>query len=149
MFSRQLLVEQVKNHLPHNNHDVFSYGSVTYQDKAVEISLPWTEVMDEGLAAVLDDYQIRRGVVNELYSTKNRDWESEQEFRIICVQWDVADDEADLAIDIPFEGTLVGVVLGEKYSALSDQSLRSLRSAPKDLDVTRCEWHGGVPILLK
>lgn len=57
--------------------------------------------------SIVDDMTTARGVVGNLYLTKNRDWESEREFRVIdIVLWDLPDEELDDPLDVPYAARL-------------------------------------------
>jgi len=147
VFKRQELIELVDEHRPHGNGDLFTYGRVTYQDQALTVPLPWTDVVDQGIEAVLDDFQIRKDAATHLYTTKNTDWESEQEFRIVYVQWDVPDENMDVPISIPFEASLDAIVLGEHFPDTERNVMQLRAGMPAEIDLLQCQWHSGVPIL--
>ena len=147
VFERSELVGLVDENLPHGDGDLFSYGSVTYEDQALTIPLPWMEVVDQGIDAVLDDFQVRKGAADHLYFTKNTDWRSEEEFRIVCVQWNVSDEEEDQPITIPYESSLLAIVLGEHFPDTELSVIRSRAGLSSGVDLLRCGWHSGVPCL--
>ena len=147
VFERSELVRLVDEHLPHGDGDLFSCGSVTYDDQALTIPLPWMEVVDQGIDAVLDDFQVRKGAADQLYFTKNTDWRSEEEFRIVCVQWNVSDEEEDQPITVPYESSLLAIVLGEHFPDTELSVIRSRTGLASSVDLLRCEWHSGVPCL--
>ena len=140
VFKRQEL-ELVDEHRPHGNGDLFTYGGVTYQDQALTVPLPWTDVVDQGIEAVLDDFQIRKDAAKHLYTTKNTDWESEQEFRIVHVQWDVPDEKMDVPISIPFEASLEAIVLGEHFPDTERNVMQFRAGMPAEIDLLQCQWH--------
>ena len=147
VFGRGELVRLVDGHRPHGDGDLFSCGRVSYVDQALTIPLPWMDVVEQGIDAVLDDFQIRRGAASHLYFTKNTDWRSEEEFRIVYVEWNVSDDETDQPLLIPYESSLLAIVLGEHFPTSELEALRSRKVIPGDVDVLRCEWHSGAPCL--
>jgi hypothetical protein len=147
VFDRQKLIELVDNHRPHGDGDLFTYGTVTYLDHALTVPLPWIDVVDQGIEAVLDDFQIRKDAARHLYTTKNTDWESEQEFRIVYVEWHVSEEAIDTPISIPFEGSLEAIVLGEAFPETEHNVMEFRSGMPAGLDVLQCQWHSGVPIL--
>jgi DUF2971 family protein len=147
VFDRQELIELVDEHLPHGDGDLFTVGQVRYQDTAITIPVPWMRVIDEGIEAALDHVQLRRGMVGNLYMVKNRDWESEQEFRIVCVRWNVPDQEIDTPIPIPFRDSLKWIVLGEHFPDHEESVLTYRKGAPSGLGILKCVWDSGVPTL--
>lgn len=147
VFDRQELIELVDSHIPHGNGDLFTFGQVSYQDRALTIPIPWTRVVDEGIACVLGNEQLRKGMVNHLYMLKNRDWESEQEFRIVYVRWNIPHQEVDTPIPIPFQDSLKWIVLGEHFPDHERSVITYRKGVPSSLGILRCEWHSGVPLL--
>ena len=148
VFDRSRLVRLVDEHRPTGDGDLFSCGRVHYVDRALTIELTWTAVVDDGIANVLDDFQIRRGVADHLYFTKNTDWMSEEEFRIVFVEWDVSDETANTPITIPYESSLLAVVLGEHFPETELDLLRGQKGMSNEVELLSCQWSSGVPYLV-
>lgn len=78
-----------------------------------------------------------------LYLTKNTDWESEQEFRVVVVRRIVPSGEELESIKVDYRGALRAAVLGERY----DGDIAAILHDHPELDVLRCWWGDGVPVL--
>jgi hypothetical protein len=148
IFDKAELVKLVESHIPEGNGNLVTVGQVDYQDRAVTIPVPWERVIDEGIEAVLGDMELRKGLVEHLYLTKNRDWESEQEFRIVFVRWEIPEREMDEPIPIPFQDSLKWIVLGEQFPSYEKSVITYRKGVPPALGILDCEWHSGVPILV-
>lgn len=91
----------------------------------------------EARAEVTRIVEERRG---DLFFMKNRDWESEQEYRYMAI----SDAEE---VYVPVAGSLVGIVLGQdfpstEFSVLGD---RLRRNGLQDVRCARLRWMDGVP----
>jgi uncharacterized protein (DUF2132 family) len=146
-FDRALLVEQADVHRPAGNGDLFSFGRVVYADAPIHIPLSMEDVRANGIESVLDDYQTWRGVASGLYFTKNTDWASEQEFRIVIVRWNLPEDQWDVPLGIPLGESLRAVVIGEAFAASDVQPLRRWLEKWPEVDLIRCVWDRGAPSL--
>jgi len=147
VFSCSDFIDLVDDQIPHGDGDLFAAGSVRYVDRALSISLSWTDVVDDGIEATLDRFQTERWTPNDLYFTKNQDWESEREFRIVCSLWNVAETEEHKPLPIAYGSSLRGIVLGEHFPEAEGALIASRMDSQTELGVVRCEWHSGVPIL--
>jgi len=92
-------------------------------------------------ATAIADERIRQHYQNFLLH-KNRDWESEVEFRTLIIASDVA------YVDVPLQEALAAVVLGELYPNHELQVLgfRLSQLGLADLALARCLWRNGAPI---
>lgn len=116
---------------------------VEYRDHALTIRLSVRDLEERGIEETLDDYRTRRGEAMRLYLTKNTDWESEQEFRVVVVRR-VVPPGADLEpIKVDLRGALKAVVLGEQY----DGDIAAILRGHSEVDVLRCWWGDGIPLL--
>jgi hypothetical protein len=147
VFRRDVMVEQVDRHRPLADGDLFSCGAVTYLDTPLRIPLVMAEVAARGVLEALDDLQVRRGVAGELYFTKNTDWASEEEFRIVVVRWNLPLPELDNPLDIPFGGALRAVVVGDGYLEANLPGLLHRMAGYPEVEIVRCSWEGGAPVL--
>ena len=147
VFGFSEFINHVNDQIPHGNGDLFAPGSVRYVDRSLSISLPWADVVDDGIEVALDAFQTERWTPNDLYFTKNRDWESEREFRIVCSLWNVPEGEEDKPIPIAYGPSLKGIVLGESFPVTEGEHIASRVDDQTELGAVRCEWHSGVPIL--
>ena len=112
-------------------------GPVSYIDKS--LTLPMS-IRTSTLDNIHDDV-LATDLINHLYLTKNRDWESEREHRFVILTWAY---ETDTPIDIPFGTALRAVVLGEACALCSPASgLPRLET----VDFYRCTWSRGTPSL--
>jgi hypothetical protein len=142
-FDRTGLLEAIDEQLLHHDGDLFFWGRVEYQDQPLTIPLRVPDLVDIGIEKALDDLQTRKGTAQHLYMTKNTDWESEQEFRIVVVRWNVPKSEANVPIKIDFRGCLKAIVLGEHFAG----DIATLLGTRTGVDVLRCWWGDGVPLL--
>jgi hypothetical protein len=141
------LVGQVDEYRPHRDGDLFSVGRVVYSDKPLRLAIKLVDIDHRDALGVLDDYQIRKGVAGELYFTKNTDWASETEFRIVVVHWNLPEDEISKPLRIPHGPALRAIVLGDRFSAKSVDRLREDIGEYPGVDLLRCSWEGGAPVL--
>jgi hypothetical protein len=123
--------------------DLFLYGKVEYRDQPLTIPLEVGDLVKAGIAEVLDHLQVLKGAASHLYMTKNTDWQSEQEDRVVVVRWDVPTSEENQPLEIDFVEALKAIVLGEQYP----DDVRPLLGGRKGVDVLRCWWGDGVPML--
>lgn len=147
VFRRDEIVGQVDDHRPHADGDVFSCGRVNYADMPLHIALLMADVRDRGIADVLDNLQTRRGAVGDLYFTKNSDWSSEQEFRVVVVRWAIPQEEWEVPLDIPFGNSLLAIVLGEAATEPGVAAVRSALERHPTAALLRCRWDRGAPLL--
>ena len=147
VFKKFDLVSAIDDGVEHADGDLFAPGKVLYQDHPTTTVLDWEEIRTLGIEQVLDREQSRRFAANELYLRKVRDWESEQEYRIVFVRWDPAPDEIDSPIDIPFQLTLVAVILGQEFPDDEVPEIRELLEPHGDVELWRCRWESGNPTL--
>lgn len=143
VFDRTELLEAVDHQLPHEDGDLFTWGKVAYRDQRLTIPLLVPTLAEVGIEAALDDLSVRRGAAGHLYLTKNTDWESEQEFRIVVVRWNVADNSVDQPIDVAFGTTLRAIVLGDRFTG----DIVAMLADRDGVDALRCRWGDGVPLL--
>ena len=79
-----------------------------------------------------------------LYLTKVRDWQSEEEYRIAGVLWYLPNEMLDSALPAPFEEALLGVIVGESY-----RDRGNLKTIVEDhfgsgvLPILQCQWRDG------
>jgi Protein of unknown function (DUF2971) len=143
VFDRTELLESVDNRIPHQQGDLFTWGKVAYRDQALTIPLSVPMLADVGVEAALDNLSVRQGAVEHLYLTKNTDWESEQEFRIVVIRWNVGDKSVDEPIDVAFGNALRAVVFGDRFTG----DIVAMLADRPDVDALRCRWGDGVPLL--
>lgn len=116
-----------------------SVAEVAYEDLPAVLDTP---------AEDLDDIRNTPGfwtAVSRLYTTKNRDWESEHEYRALVAAPDLAAPEkATEPYKVNFNGSLIAVILGEQYPG--PHLLQSgLKSAPVNPPVFQCTWTAAAP----
>lgn len=146
VFDQVELVEGVDNGRPGGNGDLFAAGEVQYVDGELEIDLNMEDVASLGLEAALEQVQVARHAASSLYFTKNLDWASEREYRIVVVRWNVPDDQRDEPIVIDFKDSLKAVILGEEFKLT--KATRYLMQEHPQAELLRCEWVRGAPHLL-
>lgn len=147
VFHRDVLIRQVDDHRPVRNGDLFSVGRVVYSDKSLRLAIKLVDIDRQDALGVLDDYQIEKGVAGELYFTKSTEWESETEFRIVVVHWNLPSDELSRPLRIPFGPALAAVILGERFPASDlDRVLEATRHYA-GVEVLLCRWESGAPRL--
>lgn len=143
VFNKLALIEAIDKQIPHASGDLFFCGNVEYRDQPRTIPLKVGDLVNAGIAEVLDNLRVLEGAAHHLYMTKNTDWQSEQEYRIVVVRWDVAAAEENRPLAIDFRDALRAVVLGEHYAG----DVEALLGARSGVDVLRCWWGDGVPML--
>lgn len=143
VFNKLALLEAIDKQIPHAAGDLFLYGNVEYRDQPRTIPLKVGDLVNAGIAEVLDHLQVLKDAASHLYMTKNTDWQSEQEYRIVVVRWDVAATEENQPLEIDFRDALKAIVFGEHYAG----DVKTLVGARIGVDVLRCWWGDGVPML--
>jgi hypothetical protein len=143
VFDRTELLSAVDQQIPHEPGDLFTYGKVAYRDQPLTIPLSVPQLAERDIEAVLDDFSVRKGAAEHLYFTKNTDWESEQEFRIVVVRWNVPDRSVDDPIDVQFGNALRAIVFGDRFTG----DIAEMLSGRSGVDALRCRWGDGVPVL--
>lgn len=125
-----------------------TWGRVQYLDEPISIELNADVRSDEHLTELLDEAMSGRYVASNLYMKKLKDWESEREFRIAEVIWNVPETELDEPLYIPISTSLRTVIVGEAFPEGQLDALRSsLDGRPGNPELLRCTWQGGVPFL--
>jgi len=143
VFDGTELLEAVDSQIPHQHGDLFTWGKVAYRDQALTIPLSVPMLADVGVDAALDNLSVRQGAVEHLYLTKNTDWESEQEFRIVVVRWNIGDDSVNEPIVVAFGNALRAVVFGDRFTG----DVEVMLSGRDAVDALRCRWGDGVSLL--
>ena len=131
----------------HEEGDVYVWGNVIYRDAPTTTVLNWDEIREHGIDQVLDREQSKKFAATELYLRKVRDWESEQEYRLVHVRWDAPADEIDAPLDVSFASTLTAVILGEAFPEDEVDLIRELVAQYPDVEIWRCRWETGDPTL--
>lgn len=146
VFDQVELLSRVQEAVPTRDGNITTWGSVRYVDAPLDVPVSGAFSSAEDLRLALDEMTSQRGVVSDLYMTKNRDWESEREFRVVVVNWNLPDAELDEPLFVPLGDCLRAVVVGEAGDVdVVDDLVRSA-SLPR-VDVLRCEWVAGAPVL--
>jgi len=128
-----------------------TWGRVEYVDEPISIEQLDADVRsDEHLMELLDETATRRYTASNLYMKKLKDWESEREFRIVDVIWNIPEAERDEPLYIPIGASLRAVIIGEAFPDGAVDGLRqSLGGSPGTPELFRCTWQGGVPFLAR
>jgi hypothetical protein len=142
-FTRDVFVGQVDDHRPVRDGDMFSCGRVVYSDKPLKLAIKLVKIDRRDALGVLDDYQIERGVAGELYFTKNTEWVSETEFRVVVVHWNLPADQMREPLRIPHAPALRAIVLGERFPDADLDRLRAEMNRYPGVELVRCMWEGG------
>jgi hypothetical protein len=145
VFQRDVLVGQVDDNRPVRDGDLFSCGRVVYSDKSLRLAIKLVNIERQDALGILDDYQIERGVAGELYFTKNTEWASESEFRIVVVHWNLPEDELNRPLRIPHVPALRAVILGERFPDASLDRVRADIRQHRGVELARCFWEAGAP----
>ena len=127
-------------------------GNLMYSDYVHYSNLPPHSLRlpkftsDAELEQILKD---RNDLVRDWYMTKNKDWESEQEYRIAIRRWNVPDSQLDKGICFELGDYLRGIILGEDFDSISLSDIRSQLSAASlnHVEVFKCTWQAGQPDL--
>ena len=102
------------------------------------------------LESYLNDRKVMTNkVLQDLYMTKNIDWESEHEYRIVFRVPSLYPHRLDSGLCFSLSDCLRGIVLGQDYD---DMSLTDIRDLLRDANLTqaevfRCRWEAGQPML--
>lgn len=145
VFACEPLVRLVDEALPVSDRRMFGSNLVRYVDRPLSLELNMEDVSARGLEEAVEALQIARGAPGELYFTKNTDWESEQEFRIVSVEWKVAVETPVEPLDISFGNTLLAVVLGQDFPEDQIPAISRFRNETPSIEVLRCQWRQGAP----
>jgi len=118
-------------------------GPVAYADRPLHLVFPLQDVRGDGLAGAVTALRDTR--IHELFFTKNQDWASEREFRIV-----VLGEPDKPPLDVEFGDSLVAVVLGETFppTELSVLDTRLSRIDRTDIPLGRCLWSSGAPTVV-
>jgi hypothetical protein len=140
VFDAERLIQQVEAAA---QGDQVVSGPVAYADRALNLVFPLQEVRGDGLVGSVT--ALRDARVHELFFTKNQDWASEREFRIV-----VLGEPDEPPLDVEFGDSLVAVVLGEAFppTELSVLDTRLSRIDRGDIPIGRCLWWSGAPMIV-
>lgn len=146
VFDQVELLSRVEESVPDRDGNIRTWGSVRYVDAPLYVPVAGAFKSVGDLRVALDEMTSQHGVVNDLYMTKNRDWESEREFRVVVVGWNLPDAELDEPLVVPIRDCLRAVVVGEAGDVDSAAALVHSAGA-SGVDVLRCGWVAGAPVL--
>jgi hypothetical protein len=140
VFDAKRLIQQVESAA---QGDRVVPGPVVYADRPLNLVFPLEDVQGDGLAGAVT--ALRDARIEELFLTKNQDWASEREFRIVVLG---KPDEPPL--DVEFGDSLVALVLGETFppTELSVLDTRLSRIDRADIPLGRCVWWSGAPTVV-
>jgi Protein of unknown function (DUF2971) len=143
IFDQGVLVQQAEHAL--GGHNAVRFGRVSYMDRRVGDAKGMLRFnasdLRRGVAEAAEQYLASNW--QELLLTKNLDWVSEEERRILFVERG----SIETIREFNFGGSLVAVVLGESSeSELQAQVVSLAESAglPSGM-VAQCSWFGGSP----
>jgi hypothetical protein len=127
--------------------EVFSISPVRYADKPLSLPLSGSFPNVASVRAALEDLTSDGRNIADLFFTKNTDWQSEDEVRIMVLQWNPDGTNPFGPMDLPYGTSLKAVVLGENFSdtAWLDHAV-AVRNLPMS-DVLRADWVDGAPTL--
>lgn len=122
-----------------------TWGSVVYADKAREIQVSGTYPTPESLFEALDEMTNDGKVISQLYMTKNQDWMSEREFRVVAA-FGTTRADFELIVTLPLT-SLKAIIVGEAHAF--PRAIETLVSSniPHQPDILRCGWFSGAPVL--
>ncbi|TCM36003.1 DUF2971 domain-containing protein [Kribbella sp. VKM Ac-2568] len=128
--------------------DTASPGPVEYFDRRLQIPLSGAFESLTAVRAALDEVTSSSSALHDLYFTKNCDWSSESEFRLVLTLGVASALEAgERPLYLPYRNSLRAVVLGELWDGADWlRSNLNLRRIGAD-DVLRCDWDNGEPVL--
>ena len=88
------------------------------------------------------------GLIGDLYLTKNKDWESEREFRWVAILWDLAPDELDTRLEVPYGDALKAIIVGDAHEDPNSlvEAVHARRGSGS-IEMMRCHWWAGAPVL--
>ena len=95
--------------------DVFAVSPVKYQDRAFRLRLTGAYRTVEEIRDALDDLTGSGRDIADLYFTKNSDWASETEFRVVVLLWNPDGTRSFTPLDLSYGSSLRAIVLGERF----------------------------------
>jgi len=147
VFDMTKLVTTVDSARKYVDGDVFSTNSVLYTDKPLRLPLSGAFTNVAAIQSALDDLTSDGKQIADLFFTKNTDWQSEDEVRILVLLWDPAGTIAPEPLHLPYGDSLKAIVLGENFGdpawfrpVVADLGL-------SENDVLRADWVDGAPTL--
>jgi hypothetical protein len=145
-FDYRLLADSLDKARRLADGDVFSFSPMKYVDKPLHIALRGSFATKAEIQDALDELTDDGRNIADLFFTKNTDWQSEDEVRVLALLWKWSEEVAG-PLDLPYGDSLRAVVLGEDFGTPDwlHQALKS-RSLPEE-DVLRASWVDGAPIL--
>jgi hypothetical protein len=147
VFDMTELVDAVDSARKIGNGDVFSISPVRYADKPLRLPLFGAFADVAAIQSALDDLTSDGKQIADLFFSKNTDWQSEDEVRILVLLWAPSSAIALEPLDLPYGDSLKAIVLGEDFgdpawfrAAVADRGL-------SEDDVLRADWVDGAPTL--
>jgi hypothetical protein len=146
VFDYRLLADSLDKARRLEDGDVFSISPMKYVDKPLHIALQGSFATKAEIQDALYELTDDGRNIADLFFTKNTDWQSEEEVRVLALLWKWSEEVAG-PLDLPYGDSLRAVVLGEDFGTPDwlHQALKS-RSLPEE-DVLRASWVDGAPIL--
>ena len=148
VFDHHEFLELVDTHRPVEEGSFFSHLEVRYIDAPLKIPVPLEAAIADDLIGKLNELQVRDGIAEHVYFTKNRDWESESEYRIVCVRWDPPSEELGMPVPISFGRSLKAIVLGQDFEMAASTGLSRFLDQHPDVGLWQCVWQNGHPWLV-
>ena len=147
VFDYATLAEAIDNQRRIAEGDVFSVSPVKYRDRPLIIPLDGAYETPEQIQAALDNITNSGGNVADLFFTKNTDWQSEDEVRILVLLWNTDPEVPATPLDLSYGESLRAVVLGEEFGEPEWLEPAIHASGLSEGDVLRAAWVDGAPTL--
>lgn len=147
VFDYGALPEALFDAVPVAEGNVQAVSPVTYQDRPLDIPLQGTYGSMEEIRSAIDDLTGSGHTIGDLFFTKNTDWKSEDEVRVLMLRWSPGEPLEDGPVDLPYGQSLLAVVLGEDFvdDGWLEKALEKQQIA--DENVLRVAWVDGAPRL--
>jgi len=148
VFDLACLAELAHEAPPLRHRNMFISRRVRYLDQALQLPI-------EGYFASREEVRIGLGqdsawerAIGHLYLTKNRDWASEREWRLVKLIWNPEPAEQDAPVQVALEDSLLAVVFGEHHPSprLIASAVRAERGDAAR-EFARCFWTAGAPLI--
>lgn len=147
VFDRALLAEAVHDARPGGDGDVFSISRVTYVDRALNIPLEGSFSTLDEIEGAIDRLTDDGRAISDLLLTKNTDWQSEDEVRLLLLLAAASAHTHPGPLFLPYAASLRAVVLGEAFEDPGWLDTALATRALDQSDVLRTVWIDGAPRL--
>jgi hypothetical protein len=145
IFNREMFATQLDRDFPRGEWDN-AHREVTYMDVTLQTQFDDSMINPEGFAGMLRTMRVQGQTSQVLYFIKNRDWESENEYRFLVFAGSENASKTHQTKGVSIANNLEAVVLGEAFPSSQISQLKK-RVAHHNLPILRCTWVRGAPLL--